>query len=280
MKPKIRIVDKSFSHTPNSSFACGAFDMPPTHFEWHRGEQISDLVVVTESGISELNTLKEKNKVLLIIEPESICPQIYIDIRNPTLYNQFKFVLTHDSSLVKDLPNARLYFFGGCWIKPEDQKVYEKSKNVSIIASAKRQTIGHNLRHFAIERFSNKIEGVYGRGYKVLENKIEGLKDFRYHIAIENQRSDYWVTEKLIDCFATGAVPIYYGTTGVKSIFDERGMLFFNTLEELEQCLVKATPEYYEQCRPYIEENFKRCKYGMIPEDALWNSFFSPEFFS
>ena len=35
---------------------------------------------------------------------------------------------------------------------------------------------------------------LFGRGYRPINNKIEGLKDYRYSIVIENSKSDYYFT--------------------------------------------------------------------------------------
>ena len=61
-----------------------------------------------------------------------------------------------------------------------------------------------------------------------LKDKIDGLRDYRYHFCIENIKRDYWFTEKLIDCFVTGTIPIYWGCP---SIFDN-----ISELPEFKQC--------------------------------------------
>ena len=62
--------------------------------------------------------------------------------------------------------------------------------------------------HEVIQKFGNKMT-VFGRGYDPIEFKIDGLKDYRFSVVIENCKRDYWFTEKLIDCFVTGTIPIY-----------------------------------------------------------------------
>ena len=42
--------------------------------------------------------------------------------------------------------------------------VHSKSKQLSIIASAKRDSAGHRLRHAVIERFGQRIDCIAGRG--------------------------------------------------------------------------------------------------------------------
>jgi hypothetical protein len=277
-KQPIRILDNQFGHSNGGSFGTGDLNILPTHITWWRGGQIGEIVVITESCFHLVQQQKELVKIALIIEPQCINSPSYEWIKQNR--HLFECVLTHNIELLNSIPNGYFYMFSGCWIKPEDQAVHQKTKDVSIVASGKKQSIGHNLRHEAVELFGHRIDGIYGRGYKVIENKIEALKDFRYSIAIENEVSDVWVTEKVIDCFATGTIPIYYGTEAIKDYFDEDGILFFRNLAELEQCLNLATPEYYESKRRAIENNFELCKPFLIPEDRLWKSFFKPRFFA
>ncbi len=171
-------------------------------------------------------------------------------------------------------PNKFVWYqFGGCWIYPESRMIHPKTKNISIIASAKRITEGHILRHDAINRFRDKIEGVYGNGYTFVQNKLEGLKDFRYSIVIENDNHSSMSSEKLLDCFVTGTIPIYWGN-GNKPLefFNMNGVLQFTSLEELGAVLDKATEEYYDLNIQAIKDNFEAVKQFCCPEDAIWNS--------
>jgi hypothetical protein len=60
---------------------------------------------------------------------------------------------------------------------------------------------------------------VYGRGWpKDLPNyrgicisKLDVFQTYRYALVFENQRQPGYVTEKLLDCFAGGIVPLYHG---------------------------------------------------------------------
>ena len=51
MKPKIKIFDSAFAHTPNGSFGCGNLNLPPTFFDWDRSDKkTGDLCIVSESS--------------------------------------------------------------------------------------------------------------------------------------------------------------------------------------------------------------------------------------
>jgi hypothetical protein len=67
-------------------------------------------------------------------------------------------------------------------------------------------------------------------------------------------------TEKLLDCFTTRTVPIYFGCTNVEQYFDARGIIQFWTIEQLEHIVATLTPEDYLSRLPYIEENYQRAR--------------------
>ena len=46
----------------------------------------------------------------------------------------------------------------------------------------------------------------------------------RYHIVIENVRSDYYFSEKLVTAVAAGCVPVYWGCPSIARFFDPDGM--------------------------------------------------------
>jgi hypothetical protein len=61
-----------------------------------------------------------------------------------------------------------------------------------------------------------------------VKDKVEGLKDYEYSIAIENSCEDYYVSEKLFDCFLNNTVPIYYGCKNVSDFYDSRSLETFD----------------------------------------------------
>ena len=44
-----------------------------------------------------------------------------------------------------------------------------------------------------------------------IENKIKFLNQYKFSIAMENSEGDGYITEKIIDSFISGTIPIYYG---------------------------------------------------------------------
>lgn len=275
-KPKIKILDRQFSHNPECSFGVGDLKIKPSFFEWYRGteKQHNDIVVMTESCMKLVDVQTEGIRILLVLEPPSINPYTYQWIKQPENYQKFNYILTYNEELLSLDKRFVPYIFGGSWIQPEERQVYPKTKDISIIASWKKETEGHKLRHEVIEKFGDKID-VYGNGYKFVENKLEALQDYRYSIVIENEQS-HFLTEKLIDCFAVGTIPIYWGSKIVGQHFNMDGVFNFNDINTLGTILNYVDEKIYNESIDAVKDNFERAKEFYIPEDRLYQTFFKP----
>lgn len=97
-----------------------------------------------------------------------------------------------------------------------------KSNRISVIASNKTTTPDHRERLRFIEQlkqeFGSQID-VFGRGIRTMQDKSEAIFPYEYHIVLENDHSDYYVSEKLIDSFLGWAYPIYSGSRHADELF-------------------------------------------------------------
>jgi hypothetical protein len=161
------------------------------------------------------------------------------------------------------------YPYAGSWIFEKDYSIYPKSKNVSIVASHKRDLEGHLLRHDVISKFSG-ID-VYGNGYNSLDYLLPAYKDYRFTIVIENAKYDYWITEKLINPLLCGCVPIYWGCPTVSNFFKE--IITFNNTNDLNALLSNIDYEKeYERLKESVLINFNEAKKYTITEDWIWEN--------
>jgi hypothetical protein len=112
---------------------------------------------------------------------------------------------------------------------------------------------------------------IFGTGYNPVDNKLDTLKDYRFSIVIENTRKNHYFSEKLLDCFTTGTIPIYWGCESIGDFFNKKGIITFNNLDELYLILKKLNTDYYNELLPYVKENFEIVKKYKTPEDYLIN---------
>lgn len=255
---KINILDSNFAHHPNNSVA---YKQHSKFFEWYRGDElISNTVFFTDLHLKDaLRVKRAKRKVAWLLEPRAINPSIYdwIEQNNKT----FDYVLTFDKQLLDRGSNFIFYPFGVTWID-NGKKDYSKTKMVSIIGSNKSMTPGHEFRKQIINYCMQRGDvDVYGRGYNEIANKEDGLADYRFSIVMENSQADWYFSEKLIDCFVTQTIPIYWGCDTTRC-FSSCGIIKFQTVDDLNNILNSISVEMYK-------ENWNNI---LVKQDAVFNS--------
>lgn len=260
MKTRLSIRDQAFAHSPVSNGPVPPVVDGPELVEWDRTTPVSAKTIFTDAEI----TKAPDGATLWLIEPvgKSLAQWLLINGRS------FKAIWTHERQLIEALPNACFVPFGGCWIAPADRRVWEKSKEVSIIASNKHGGQGYDLRHKVIAFLRREVDA-FGPEYTELTHKIDALRDYRFQIVVENSRHDFWFTEKLIDCFVTGTVPIYWGCPGISQFFNTAGMMIADNLVTLIRQFDYATTDNYEAMLPAIRDNFERAKRFTLAEDWI-----------
>lgn len=79
-----------------------------------------------------------------------------------------------------------------------------------------------------------------------------------FHIVIENVKVNNWYTEKLIQAFNTKTLPLFWGCDNLSDEgYDEKGIIRFNTSEELLNIINNLTEKDYIDRLPYINHNYK-----------------------
>lgn len=63
------------------------------------------------------------------------------------------------------------------------------------------------------------------QGYTCVDGKWEGHAPYRYSLVFENHSGHYYWTEKLMDCFLSWTMPIYYGCTHIDDYFPAEAMI-------------------------------------------------------
>lgn len=199
-------------------------------------------------------------------------------------YSKFDRILTCDKRLLA-LPNAVFMNVGAevvlnkrvgdnipCTLSDESlMQIYSnKTKVVSAISSNKVMSDGHLFRLRTLQHLHNNTTtpvDFYGQTMhsqylrdvlKDIDGKIEGLRDYRFSIAIENGVCENYFTEKILDCFLTGTIPIYHGCPNVGDFFDARGIIVFNTQEELVNIVDSLTEKDYIDRREFLQVNFEK----------------------
>jgi len=150
----------------------------------------------------------------------------------------------------------------GFWIK--EPKICEKSKLVSMITSNKQMCNGHRYRLEIANKLKSKLD-LFGRGINNITLKEEGLNDYAFSIAMENDMVDSYFTEKVLDCFATGTIPIYHGTKKITDYFNTDGIIFLDELN-----IDDLNMDLYYSKLDAVKENFEKVLSMETSEDNIY----------
>lgn len=222
-----------------------------------------------------VDKVKSKYKIAWALESPVVKPYVESYIRQ--VEHKFDYIYMYNPP--KDNLKYKQSYFGACWIIKENCKIYEKNKLLSIVASNKNSAPGHKLRHEVISRKLHKDLELWGSGYNWFsdkpEDRVKPFKDYMYVIVVENCQYPNYFTDKIIDCFATGCIPIYWGDPNMDQHFNKNGFYTWNTIEDLIQILAKIGPEDYYSKIPYIKENYDKFEKFASPDKWMYENCFN-----
>jgi glycosyltransferase involved in cell wall biosynthesis len=204
-------------------------------------------------------------------------------------YDKFDYIFTYSKKLL-ELPNA---IFRNCGYECVLNKnvhtkeyplladsslfgIYDKSKSVSIITSNKTYTPMHVFRTRCVDHIrNNKLSvDIFGVGFNEVRGKIEGLKDYKFSVTIENGEMENYFTEKILDTFLTGTIPIYYGCPNIDEYFNPKGIIKFNSIEQLTDIINNL--DSYKVDSATIRENYEKAYSLCYDNDRLFSKFIEP----
>ncbi len=203
---------------------------------------------------------------------------------------RYELILTWDREILRDCPptdgrpRAVMLPFGTTWIAPGDRAGTERRDKVfkvTTLRGGKNQLAGHRLRQEICGRADEitiahefwtsgrqaavrlGAEAKSTRGERILPAEAGAKKclfDAMFHIAIENSQWENYFTEKLIDCFVTRTVPIYWGCPNVGDFFDLDGIIVVRDADEIIAVCNALTPADYTRRSVAIARNRALCE--------------------
>ena len=252
---KIGLIGGGFQHAFSSTLW-----KKPTNFVWSKNV-IEDITFFVDESIQQGININCKRKFAWLLESRTISPNSvsYVKDNWKSISDNYEILFTHNKD-VYDLADNFIYLPPhGYWI--ENPKIHQKSKLVSMVSSNKNYK--HRLEW--VNRLRNHVD-LYGNGFNSFEKKEDALNDYMFSVTIENDRYETYWSEKILDCFATGTVPIYYGSPDITDYFNGEGIIFLNDDFDIKT----LTLEEYEKRMPAIIDNFNRCLYYNIIEDIIY----------
>ena len=170
-------------------------------------------------------------------------------------WRRFFRIFTFHQELLDTVPNSRLMPYATTWVPNWREVDVTKSLKMSLIASGKNLTTGHQLRHSIVDRI--QAEGldvdILGHGYKPFEVKSDGLAPYKFSVVIENVQQPNYFTEKLLDAVLCDTVPIYWGCPNLEAFCDTQGIIRCRTEDEVWDAIQSATDELYAARLPHLQ---------------------------
>ena len=199
-----------------------------------------------------------------LLESKAIIPNVYEHfLENLDAYmNVYEMVFTSDRSLY--LMHDRIKFVPANTLWVKESGIYKKTRLLSMICSSNQLTEGHRYRLAWMNKLSG-IADIYGRGINPIAKKEDGLRDYMFSVAIENTSYSSYFTEKILDCFATGTIPIYLGSPDIGNFFNKDGVISLTDDFDFSS----LTSEFYYSKMDAIKDNYERVKSYQVLENFI-----------
>jgi len=264
MKIKINLVGNTFTHLTGGNKGYSVHGKESKYIEWvsDGGDATFYIDNTINDGIQDNRT---GPKYLWLLESKFIKPGLVESIieNRQLVEDTYDTIFTHDQRLLSLGDKYKWVPAQGTWIK--EPKIYEKSKMISMISSNKRMCEGHLKRLEWVEKIGDQVD-LYGRGFNEIAEKEEGLCDYMFSVAIENGEYETYFTEKLLDCFATGTIPVYLGAPDVGEHFNLDGIIILS--DEFD-----VSEDIYYSKMDAIRDNLERAKEMEILEDFIYTRY-------
>ena len=266
MKEKFNLVGDTFTHLTGGNKGYSVHGKESKYIEWVKDSSLGVSFYVDDTIPHAFNDSVAGKKYAWLLESKYIKPQIVNQVKsNPGKFlDTFEVIFTHNQELLSIDPKFKWCPAQGYWIK--ESKVYEKTKMISMISSNKMMTEGQKQRLQWVEMIGDQVD-LYGRGFNEIALKEEGLCDYMFSVVIENGFYESYFTEKILDCFATGTIPVYLGSPDIGKYFNKDGII--DLTEEFD-----ISEEIYNSKMDAIKDNLERIKQYEVLEDFIYLNYF------
>lgn len=248
------------------------FGCPGDFFECDKDLKIK-LIIDPNASYFTSQLLQDRNyydKLLLI---QGLEPKEVNDISSYVIQNKkyFDKILTSFSEVLENCENSELFLYASSWIltdinknnislKKDYHNIFNTDKkfNLSFVMSRKNFLPGHLLRFTCKEIIEKKrdFELFFPPSISISE-KYKLFENSMFHIAIENTKNHNYISEKVIDCFMSYTIPIYWGCPNISEYFNTDGIIFFENEQELNNILDNLTINDYNRRLKAVKENYE-----------------------
>ena len=259
----------------------------PRRVVWDRQNQFLSLHMYNHLRIVKHTPLDNVRQFGIIKEAEIIVPGEYdLLLHNEDKVKHLSALFTFSERLLDKYENARFSLCNGTWYGTDlfggnmDETNYQRKKKlISIVASNKHQVPLHVFRaNTARELKRRGLADAMGRSVGQYFEKIsDAFDDYMYNVAIENEQAKFYFTEKILDCFASMTVPVYFGATAIDEFFNPDGIIRIEepTIECVVNTIKQCSQKDYEARLEAIKDNYHRVQKYLSVDDYLTDNYMS-----
>ena len=202
----------------------------------------------------------------------------------------YSYIFTYHQDILDAFENSIVSVTPTTWVRGYEPE--KKEFNVSSVFGNKHLSLylpgleGYNVRwelftrreeismnkKFYLSSSSPIAEVNYG-DHLILGDTKTPMFDSQFHVAIENtNRISNAFSEKLIDCFQTRTIPIYYGPSNIGDFFNIKGIFLANSASDIIDICNNLDENTYDSLSEAIEENYRlSMNYRSLDETMILN---------
>ena len=110
----------------------------------------------------------------------------------------------------------------------------EQENRIAVVCSNASKTPGQRQRLALLDGLKQRLGDRlvhFGRGFAPVDDKLDAILPYRFHLALENcVQPNYW-TEKLIDAYLGWAYPVYLGCPNIDDYLPRDSLMSINGLD-------------------------------------------------
>ncbi len=114
-----------------------------------------------------------------------------------------------------------------------------------------------------VDSGGNYLNNIGGR----VDDKVTFLSNYKFSLAMENVSHKGYCTEKIIESFEAGTIPIYWGDTDIAEYFNERAFINCHKFTSINEIIDEIK----------IIDNNDAKYFSMIKEPVFVNDYYTPE---
>jgi hypothetical protein len=237
-------------------------------------------LIIFSNYITE-DVIENKDAVIFFHEPTwtGNHQKNFLGFKNLKIFGHDKNKYNSESEVIE---TPSLMFYGGrgpqsegweFWnFKNLTSKEFKKNKKISsIVSKLGKNNHGYPNECLYIDRYNliyrlsencNFIDFFGWEGDKpnlkgFINEKKEGIVDYKFSICIENSNEKNYISEKFYDCILTDTIPIYFGCKNIKEIWSYNGYILLDSITDYQKI---------EDILNYIHTNCDYLYDVMLPE--------------